>query len=132
MADPRRSFAVSPSVASNAAQANTYAVQAWVNQQDGTAPTLQTLLLDCVAIYPVDPNGNLLEQDEVLAGAAWNNAVLSELRAIRLGMEILTQNERFIPDETISLIEKAQSMAEDLDTTNTSYEASDNKSPGIG
>lgn len=123
---PIRAFPISPSVADNAENAQTIAVQSWVDAGDGNGPQLVTLRLDCVAVYQVDANGNVQDDEEVLAGAAWKKQLLDEVRAIRIGMEILTENRRFMPTTETSLIEQSQSAAGDADTVNPGREASEN------
>jgi hypothetical protein len=125
----REAFPISPSVAANSSNAETFALQAYVDPGDGTGPQLRTIFLEAVAIFPLDANGNPIETDELRSSAAWRKELLDEVRAIRIGMQRLTENTRYMSNEELSLIEQAQEQNEDGDILNPSREAAENK-PG--
>jgi hypothetical protein len=92
------------------------AVQLYVDEQDGNGPTLQTVFMEVVAVYNVDANGNVREDDDVILTADWKRQMLDELRAIRIGMERL--NAPFLHERlagTQSLIEEAQGARDELE-----------------
>jgi hypothetical protein len=92
------------------------AIQTWVDHGDGNGPQLVTVFLQATAIWPVDPTtGVPVEADEFLIGAEWKRQMLDELRAVRLGMQRLTENRRDMVDSDQSLIDEAQEMREEIE-----------------
>lgn len=103
------------------------AVQTYVDHNDGNGPQLVTLYMQAATVTPVDANGNLVESDEYLIGAEWKTQLLDEMRAIRIGMERLIDNNRFMADEEQGLLEQAQGQREEKDDINAGREAAENQ-----
>ncbi len=103
------------------------AVQTWIDHGDGNGPQLVTVYMQAAAIWPVDPaSGQPIEADEYLIGADWKTQLLDEIRAVRMGMERLTDNRRFLANEEQTLLEQAQCARDERDDVNTGREASEN------
>ncbi len=68
-------------------------VQAFVDQGDGGGPQLVDLLMQVVGIVQCDDAGNPLSKDDLINDYEWKRQVLDELRAIRLGMQVLAVEE---------------------------------------
>ena len=114
MSTPGRFVQVPPN--STGPKINNYAITAWVDNQDGNGPILQTVFLQATAVVPVDVNGNVMEPDEAYLTADWKRMMLDELRAIRLGMQRLNSSRLAdLADDELSLIEEAQQRREELE-----------------
>ncbi len=85
-----------------------YAVQMYVDPQDGTGPVLQTVYFQAVNVFPLDENGNLLGKDDQV-DYEWKRQLLDEIRAIRIGIEQLLETGAPSFDiSKFSLIEEAR------------------------
>ena len=103
------------------------AVLAWVDHGGGTGPELQTIYMQVAAVWPVDASGNRVDEEEFLIGAEWKTQLLDEMRAIRIGMDRLIDNNRTMLDEEQSLLEQAQGQRYDKDDINAGREAAENR-----
>lgn len=84
------------------------AITTLVDAQDGNGPTIQTLLFQSVVVTQIDEYGAVLSADDRV-DYEWKRQLLDEMRAIRLGMEVLMETGRpsFDPVNN-SLIDEAR------------------------
>ncbi len=85
-----------------------YAIQMYVDPQDGTGPVLQTVYFQAVDVFLLDENGNPVGRDDQVE-YEWKRQLLDEMRAIRIGMELLLETGAPSFDiSKFSLIEEAR------------------------
>jgi hypothetical protein len=85
-----------------------YAVQMWVDP--GTGPALQTVYFQAVDVFQLDENGAPVGKDDQVE-YEWKRQLLDEMRAIRLGMELLLELGQPSYDiARFSLIEEARTI----------------------
>ena len=87
-----------------------FAVQMYVDNQDGNGPVLQTVFLQAVLITQLDENGVPIGVDDRV-DYEWKRQLLDEMRAIRIGMEHLLETGRpsFDPSQ-YSLVDEARAQ----------------------
>lgn len=101
---------VAVSVDQSGKKIGNYAIQMYVDNNDGVGPVLQTVYLQNVVVTQIDENGNLVDWDDLI-DYEWKRQLLDEMRAIRIGMEQLLETGRPSFDPQISsLIDDARRM----------------------
>jgi len=85
-----------------------YALQMYVDNNDGLGPVLQTVYFQSVVVTQIDENGTPLTVDDRI-DSEWKRQLLEEMRAIRIGMEYLLETGRPSFDITrSSLLDEAR------------------------
>ncbi len=87
-----------------------YAVQMYVDPQDGTGPALTTVYFQAVDVFQLDESGNPVSRDDTV-DYEWKRQMLDEMRALRIGMEqLLEMGQPSFDVSRFSLIEEARSQ----------------------
>ena len=87
-----------------------WAVRGWIDNQDGNGPQLQTVYIQAIDVTELDENGNPLTSDDKIE-YEWKRQLLDEMRAIRIGIEVLLESGPTSFDiSRFSLIDEARAQ----------------------
>ena len=102
-----------------------FLVQAFVDQGDGNGSQLVSLVMQIVGIVQCDDAGLPLSKDDLINDYEWKRQVLDELRAIRLGLQILAVEDAVTGSNTgnhaadsgkLDLLTEAQALREEQES----------------
>lgn len=91
------------------------AVQAFIDAGDGQGAVLQTIYMQATAVTLVDDQGDPVSLDDTIHDPAWKRDLLDEMRAIRVGLELLLDGGQAKPAATAldgSLLDVARERRE--------------------
>jgi hypothetical protein len=87
--------------------------QTFVDLGDGNGPQLQTVQMQVVNPRFTDASGNPLGMDDI-GDYEWKRQLLDEMRAVRLGLQLLLENNGKYPVDAsgLDLLVEAQALRE--------------------